>query len=611
MICRLLFITLFLAADPVPAQITDLRFAWLSDIHIGSTTGSEDLRRSIDDINTMHDVAFVVISGDITETGSDAELHEAYNLLCTLRKPWYAVPGNHDTKWSESGGTTFPKLFGDDRFVFDHGGGRLIGLHQGPRMRMGDGHWAPEDMRWLDSVLAALPDRRIPLFFVTHYPVDSSISNWCEMLNRVKSYNTLAILHGHGHRNRASDFNGIPGIMGRSNLRASASTGGYTIGEIRNDSLFVSERKPGISTSLAWHALPLKRSSDTAVCAPPPDTLNSKYPRVEILWKTNVDWTIASSPVIADSMVYVSDASGAVRALRLADGSERWRFKTRGPVFSTPSVANNRVVFGSADSSIYCLDATSGKLLWTSRTRAAVVGSATFSGNATFIGGSDRTFRAIHEKGNILWEYRGLRGFVETSPLVYEGNVIFGAWDSHLYALSEQTGLPAWKWTGEGQGVLLSPAACVPVAARGKIFIVAPDRKMTAINAATGKTIWRTARYQVRESIGISEDAERVYVRTMRDSIIAISTQSNEPRAVWITDAGFGYDHNYAALKEKDGTLFYGTRYGRLIALDAATGRIRWQFNTGNALLNTVAPVDGKSVVVTNVDGNIMLIGTQ
>ncbi len=606
----ILFI-LFIAFNPVTAQIANYRFAWLSDIHIGSTTGSEDLRRSINDINTMNDIAFVVISGDITETGSDAELHEAYNLLCGLRKPWYAVPGNHDTKWSESGCTTFPKLFGNDRFVFDFGGSRFIGLHQGPRMRMGDGHWAPEDMRWLDSVLTAIPDRQIPLFFVTHYPVDSSISNWCEMLNRVRKYNTKAILHGHGHRNRASDFNGIPGIMGRSNLRAGSMVGGYTIGEIRNDSLFVSERVPGVSTSQPWHTLPLRGLPDRAVCGVPPDTLNIRYPEVHTLWRRTSGWTIASSPVVAGTSVYVSDASGSVRSLKLADGSEQWRFSTRGPVFSTPVVSNNRIVFGSADSNIYCLDAATGNLLWTFRTGKAVLGSASFSEEVSFIGGSDGVFRALDSSGNTTWEYRGIDGFVETRPLVHEGKVIFGAWDGHLYALDERTGSLVWKWAGEGQGVLLSPAACVPVAAHGKVFIVAPDRRMTAINMTTGKTVWRTAKHQVRESIGISGDGKRIYVRTMRDSIIAISTTSDQPEAVWITDAGFGYDHNYAALVEKDGTLFYGTRYGRLLALDAKSGRIKWQYNTGNALLNTVASVDAKSVVVTNVDGDVMMIGTK
>ena len=43
---------------------------------------------------------------------------------------------------------------------------------------------------------------------------------------------------------------------------------------------------------------------------------------------------------------------------------------------------------------------------------------------------------------------------------------------------------------------------------------------MTAIDAETGRQIWRTSNYMVRESIGISEDQSRFYVRAMQDSIL-------------------------------------------------------------------------------------------
>ena len=67
--------------------------------------------------------------------------------------------------------------------------------------------------------------------------------------------------------------------------------------------------------------------------------------------------------------------------------------------------------------------------------------------------------------GKLRWEYTGVTGFVETRPLVYDGKVIFGAWDQHLYALDAANGKLAWKWRGDKAGTLLSPAACWPVAA--------------------------------------------------------------------------------------------------------------------------------------------------
>src|SRR6185369_13743475 len=142
---------------------TTFRFAWLSDTHVGSPTGEEDLRSSVRDINSQTDLSFVVISGDVTEFGSREQLRLAKQILDDLKIPCHVVPGNHDTKWSESGATDFARLWKDDRFVFEFGGFRFIAMHEGPLMKMGDGHWAPEDVRWLEKTLKSMPDPNQPI----------------------------------------------------------------------------------------------------------------------------------------------------------------------------------------------------------------------------------------------------------------------------------------------------------------------------------------------------------------------------------------------------------------------------------------------------------------
>jgi outer membrane protein assembly factor BamB len=207
-----------------------------------------------------------------------------------------------------------------------------------------------------------------------------------------------------------------------------------------------------------------------------------------------------------------------------------------------------------------------------------------------------------------LWQFERLGGFVETKPLVYDGKVIFGAWDQHLYALDARTGKLAWKWKGDRSGTLFSPAACLPVAANGKIFIVAPDRRMTAIDAKTGRQIWRTGDYMVRESIGISEDQSRFYIRAMQDSFYALSTSSHQPETVWEQKTDFGYDINSAMLVEKSGVIFYGTKNGLVYALDAKTGAVKWEHKVGVGVVNTVVPLSATLVLTSDFDGRIWLL---
>src|SRR5512137_948128 len=112
------------AAGPAttPAGRAPLKFAWLSDTHVGSDRGADDVRASVADINSLPGLAFVLVTGDITEMGTYDNLSLAKEILDGLRVPYHIIPGNHDTKWSESGGSDVARLWGDDRFAFASGG---------------------------------------------------------------------------------------------------------------------------------------------------------------------------------------------------------------------------------------------------------------------------------------------------------------------------------------------------------------------------------------------------------------------------------------------------------------------------------------------------------
>ena len=77
-----LFLVLGVITFLSEAQFKPFRFAFISDTHIGSPNGSaeEDLRRTVRDINAMTDIAFVVLTGDITELGTNDELKLAKQI---------------------------------------------------------------------------------------------------------------------------------------------------------------------------------------------------------------------------------------------------------------------------------------------------------------------------------------------------------------------------------------------------------------------------------------------------------------------------------------------------------------------------------------------------
>ena len=595
------------------AQHKNFKFAFLSDTHIGSPNGSaeEDLRRTITDINAMNDIDFVVITGDITELGSNRELALAKKILDSFRIRYYIIPGNHDTGWSESGGQQFSQVFGDDKFSFEHKGIRFIGCASGPYVRMSDGHIPRGHLNWLDKQLKTLRPHQ-PLIFLNHYPMDDGMDNWYEITDRLKQYNTWAVLCGHGHSNKAMNFEDITGVMGRSNLRAKDSTGGYNIVQVDTDSVSFFIKKPGSATMQQWNAFSAtQKNYDLTKKFKRPDySANATYAGlVSPAWTFSSPANIISSPCEAGGLVITGNQDGNIIALDGKSGKKKWQYHTNGAIFSSPAAANRLMVAGSADGNVYCLQTHNGRLAWKYNMNAAVMGSPLLSGDTVFIGGSGGSYVALQlSTGKTIWKFDSLQGPVMSKPLLYGGKLIFGAWDRHLYALNSSNGQLIWKWNNGSSVRHFSPAACIPVAADGIVYIVAPDRFITALNAGTGEVHWRSKDGGLRESIGISQDGKTIFGKSMQDSVVLYKASSLPQTAALKIHAGFGYEHAPSMLSEENGFLYFGTKNGVVYCIDLSTRQKKWAYKIDNSMVNTITLLPGSRLLAATMDGKVVLL---
>ncbi len=594
------------------AAIDPFHFALLTDLHIAkATTAAEDLESSVRQINSTPTIEFVLVTGDVTEYGDKVSLEKAKYILDKLSVPYYITSGNHETKWSASGHTDFAQIFGSDRFDFEHKGVRFFGFNTGPILRMADGHVLPQDITWLKTKLTGI-DKSAPIILATHYPLQyGDVDNWYELTDAVRTHNIRAVLGGHYHRNAIFSYDGIPGLINRSNLRAKADVGGYSVYSITADSLIVYEQTIG-GEPKRWAELSMTEKyfdepgSDTKY---PDFSVNKAFPKVKEKWLVETGVGIYSSPVIWKNRVFVGDDLGYLTSYNLKNGKKQWSFQTKQRIVGTPAVADGIVVFGSADKNIYGLNAKTGQQIWKIQTGEAVLGAVTIESGIAYMGGSDNTFRAILIKnGTPLWEYNKLKGYVETKPLIAGEKVILGAWDMNFYALNKNYGHMVWEWTNGIKSTHYSPAAVWAVSSNGKVFVVDPERAITAINLETGETIWRTKQSMVRESIGISEDGSQIYAKTMQDSVVCYSTVGDVPRKIWSINVGYGYEHNPSMLMEKDGTVYGSTKNGMIFALDAQNGMVIWKHKIGNSLVNTVLPIGRKQLLVTTASGELSLL---
>lgn len=588
-------------------------FALLTDTHISTSNPRpmEDLQRSIADINQNPSIEFVVVTGDLTESGDRASIQAIKDELEKLNVPFYAASGNHETTWSESGVMDFSRVFGDSRFAFTHNDMYFIGFNSGPVIRMADGHVAPQDITWLkhnlDSVSAV---GNAPIFVFTHYPLrNGDVDNWYNVTDVLRQHNVQCIMGGHYHRNLLFDCDGIADVLNRSNLRDKDGVNGYSIISISDSIRFYEKRIE--ENAQHWLTLPFgkKEYGPSNEELRPNFDVNREYANVKRVWHKALKGGIYSTPVSDGKNLFIGDDIGCMYSLNLKSGKINWTFDTGMRIVGSPAVSEGIVVFGSANYNIYGLEAKTGKELWHISTNQAVMGAATIENGVAYIGGGDgRMFAIDIHSGAIKWSFDELENYVLTRPLVYNQKLYFGTWDTHFYALNIADGSLAWKWNNGNSNPKLSPASVWPVAANGKIFITAPDRYFTCLDSETGEQVWRTKEYKVRETVGLSEDGKTVYSKCMWDTIVAMDATSKEPITRWATHAGFGYEHNPAMPLEKDGTLWVSTKNGLLLGIDVQTGEVMWRHKIGNSILNTPLPLSRTECIFTSSEGTITYI---
>lgn len=603
-----------------------VKFAFLTDTHYSEGAGRvNSMKACIDDINASEPVDFVLFGGDITDFGTDEEIAAVKEIFDKLKYKYYVVAGNHDAKWSESGCNTFLKVFGYENFEFEAGGWRFLGCNCGPDMRMAPALLPKESMLWLES---RAPGKKT--VFVNHYPQDSSVLNYFDVTKALKRIGTQWEIGGHWHSNHALNFDGIPAALCRSTYDNGA---GYSIVTLTDNHVSICERrvKDGVGTTLkSWYDMDLAPIEDKTKYDADglPDSypwmrydVNARYSSIREVWSYRDDSNIATGFAINANKAYYATASGWVRAIDIRNGKKLWSTQLPGKLFSTPAVQGKKLVVGCTDGYVYGLNACNGRIIWKVKADKSIVASPAILDGVAYIGSSDGCFRAIRiSDGKLVWKTEGIKGFVECTPYVDAYQVVFGTWGQKLYSLSTSTGKVMWEWNTPRSSRMLSPAATVPVKSEGRIFFAAPDRRVYAVDALTGKTLfWVDGG---REAIGLSSDGMTVYAKTMNHRSYAFKADVNQlqvndkgqldPKALdWNVENRMGYEIGPSPIVEIDGVVLVPSDKGNLIALDAKDGAWLWAHKISIALVNPISSWrenNATRVLASTMDGKVVLL---
>ncbi len=150
-----------------------------------------------------------------------------------------------------------------------------------------------------------------------------------------------------------------------------------------------------------------------------------------------------SSPIVAESQVYVGSADGNVYALAADTGRIIWTFRTGERVRATPTVDNGTVYIGSWDKFLYALGAVTGQMRWKTLLSGQVQTTALVADGVVYCASRKASVVALDaQTGQITWEYSyGSNMWVESSPRLHNGIVYIGSSGSQMIVgLHSQTG---------------------------------------------------------------------------------------------------------------------------------------------------------------------------
>jgi len=350
------------------AQQPFFRFAVISDTHISSenTQNADDLNSVIADINKQQGIAFVLVTGDITDKGDLKSLTEAKKMLSKLNAPFYVVAGNRDTKTIDDFGINFKKVFGDNRFRHSFNGFFFLGLSSGQYQNAQEGHFSAQDVEWFKRALRNIGKKK-PIFFVTHHPLKTGdVENWFEITDILREYNTQAAISGHYHKNLVLNYDGIFGIVNTTTQHSTENTTHYNIYEMA-DSLYIYDKKTG-ETAEKWFALAVEQkfypNTDTKNFPRPNFDVNKEYKNVKEIWLKRLPTDTYATPIVHNGFMYFGSETGEFFCFDIKNGKQKWSYRAMDKIVGSAVAVDNKVIFGSTDRNVYCLDANSGKLIW-------------------------------------------------------------------------------------------------------------------------------------------------------------------------------------------------------------------------------------------------------
>ncbi|MCL2104856.1 MAG: PQQ-like beta-propeller repeat protein, partial [Kiritimatiellaeota bacterium] len=278
-----------------------------------------------------------------------------------------------------------------------------------------------------------------------------------------------------------------------------------------------------------------------------------------VKWKTDIDYTGASSPVVWGGRLFVTTGDGNARRVLAYDtetGALLW------------------------DKAIEDGEKGGGKLPEVFEDAGFGAPTPACDGKHVYAVFSTGDLVALTHDGNVAWQVylgRPKNSYGHGSSLVYCGEMLLVQWDheerSRILALDTNTGQTIWE-TPREVGMSWATPLVMPVCDKPMLLIHACDQTW-GMEMATGRKLWQVKAVGGEVAPSLSWEGDVWVAANMYSKMIAFKMPpEGEPQKLWEWDDGNLPDVSSPLIH--NGLVFYATDAGDIACHDLADGKLVW-----------------------------------
>lgn len=364
---------------------------------------------------------------------------------------------------------------------------------------------------------------------------------------------------------------------------------------------------------------------DTIVMSPLPEVTSQFTP--ETVWDKSVGDGVGKyyshlSPAWEGSSVYAADRNGLVKALDTDSSVEIWSVnlaeKTGFLSADIPAmlsggltVSGEHVYVGTERGTLIALNANDGEIAWTANAGGEVLSRPEVSDGLVLVHTGNGLLQAFDTaSGEQRWSLNldtpslSVRG--ESAPAVAMGAAFVGGDNGRVSAVMLGQGQIIWQQrisqtTGTTEISRLNDVDMTPVVADGRVYAIAYNGNLVAMDMRSGQILWKRDFGSVNELV---LDGESLYVVDQDDNVYGL--RAADGVTMWSQDKLL--HRNLSAPEIFNGYLVVGDGEGYLHWLDTSNGQFVAQNKLNSSGILSRPSIAGDKLMVQARDGRLYLL---